>query len=213
MNIPEALADIDGVLASPSKDHDSADYARIVAEQVTRYKACIHRYAPPHSPYRHEADQHETMSIARGAPRMPGGAGPNDLLRGVLRALRADVEGGRLASFEEMVRADVYADLIAQGKGLLEGEHSRAATVLVGAALEDHVRKLAVKHQIQLDDIYGNPKKAAVLNAELRKVNAYAEAQRASIEAWQKLRNAAAHGHPGFEGTDMTNVALIAPLL
>lgn len=185
----------------------------VVAEQVTRYKACIHRYAPPNSPYRQEAERHQTMSIARGGPHMPGGAGPNDLLRGVLRALRADVEGGKLASFEEMVRADIYADLIAQGEVLLEGEHSRAATVLVGAALEDHMRKLAVKHQLQLNGASGKPKKASELNAELRKAGAYAEVQRASIEAWQKLRNEAAHGLPGFEGADRTKVALVAPML
>src|SRR6185312_16368070 len=49
-------------------------------------------------------------------------------------------------------------------------------------------------------DADGSPKKAVVMHAELKKAGLYTEAQRATVEGWQKLRNDAAHGNPGFDG-------------
>ena len=51
------------------------------------------------------------MTLAKGGARLPGGAGPDQLLIGVLKALRADLENGRLVSYAELVRGDLYADL------------------------------------------------------------------------------------------------------
>jgi len=138
---------------------------------------------------------------------------PDELLRGVLEALRDDVRHGALSRFEELVHADVYADLIAQGEGLLRERYARAATVLAGAALEEHIKLLATKHGTGTTNPDGSPKKAAVMNAELRKAGVYTEAQRATIEAWQKLRNDAAHGEPGFEQADTSLVPNIAPMI
>jgi hypothetical protein len=213
MNTADALADIDAVLANPSNDTLKDGIAMVTVEQVARYQACIYRNAPPGSTYRTQADRYAQAPIERGAVRFAGGAGPEKLLKGVLSALRSDIANGRLKTFEELVRADVYADLIAQGAGLVGDGYSRAATVVVGAALEEHLKKLAVKNQLPVLDGNGRPKKASEINADLRRANIYGEAQRASIEAWQKLRNDAAHGQPGFDGSDTSKVALVGPMI
>jgi hypothetical protein len=130
-----------------------------------------------------------------------------------LEALRDDVRHGVLATFEELVHADVYADLIAQGEGLLRDAYARAATVLAGAALEDHIELLAKKHGTGTTNADGSPTKAVVMNAELKKAGLYTEAQRATVEGWQKLRNDAAHGNPGFDGDNTSLVPNIGPMI
>jgi len=213
MNTADALADIDAVLANPSNEALKDGIAMITVEQVARYQACIYRNAPPGSTYRTQADRYAVAPIERGAVRFAGSAGPEKLLKGVLSALRSDIANDKLKTFAEMVRADVYADLLAQGAGLLVDGYNRAATVIVGAALEEHLKKLATKNQLPVLDGNGRPKKASEINADLRKANVYGEAQRASIEAWQKLRNDAAHGLLGFDGGDTSKVALLTPMI
>ena len=51
------------------------------------------------------------------------------------------------------------------------------------------------------------------MNGELKAAGAYSEAQRATVESWQKLRNAAAHGNPGFEPPDVSLVVNVEPMI
>jgi hypothetical protein len=143
----------------------------------------------------------------------------NTLLEGVVRALRRDLDNDRLAAFEELIHADVYSDLLSQGHGLQAEGYSRAAMEVAGAALEDHIRKLCVKNSIPIeapnprDPTKLEPKKANVLNADLKKAGTYSEAKRTIIEGWQKLRNLAAHGEPGFDGVNQSHVSEVKPAI
>jgi hypothetical protein len=200
-----AVADIERVLGSfdpNGSPDDSVKQARAAAA----YNACISRYAPPGSSYRNQADGH--MRLKFGSYPYP-----DELLRGVLEALREDVRHGTLSTFEELVHADVYADLISQAEGLLRDRYARAATVLAGAALEEHIKLLAIKHGTGTATLDGSHKMASVMNAELRKAGLYTEAQRATIEGWQKLRNDAAHGNPGFDGANTGLVSNIPAMI
>lgn len=205
MDTKSAIADIERVLGT-FNPNGYPDDAGKQARAAAAYNACVSRYAPPGSSYRKQADSH--MQLKFGSYPCP-----DDLMRGVLEALRDDVRHGTLSTFEELVHADVYADLIAQGEGLLRDRYARAATVVAGAALEEHIKLLATKHGTGATNADGSPKKAAVMNAELRKAGLYNEAQRATVEGWQKLRNNAAHGNPGFDGDNTSLVANIEPML
>lgn len=205
MDAKAAVADIERVLAT----FDPAGYADDSVKQAhaaAAYNACVSRYAPPGSSYRKQADSH--MQLKFGSYPYP-----DELMRGVLEALRDDVRHGVLATFEELVHADVYADLIAQGEGLLRDGYARAAAVLAGAALEEHIKLLAAKHGTGTTNADGSPKKAVVMNAELKKAGLYTETQRATVEGWQKLRNDAAHGNPGFDGDNTSLVPNIGPMI
>lgn len=200
MDVKAALADIDQVL-------DWARQQQNGAGSLARCLACITRYAPKGSSYRIDVDKYG--KLYPGEPIYPEAR-----VREVLAALREDVSSGRLHQFEEMVHADVYGDLLRQAEGLhADGGFHRAATVLAGAALEEHVRLLALKHHIETTMTDGSPKKASVMNADLKKSGIYTETQRAIVEGWQKLRNDAAHGKPGFEPPDTQHVASIAPMV
>jgi hypothetical protein len=138
---------------------------------------------------------------------------PEPALMGILGALERDLSKGLLATFEELVHASVYSDLLEQATGLQRDGYSRAATVVAGAALEEHIKKLAVKHSIDLVTPNKDHKRASILNSELKKAGLYSEAQRAVVEGWQKVRNDAAHGNPGFEGADKGHVQSVSPMI
>ena len=133
-----AIADIDAVLAH--KPEGSGHGA--VSEVTAMFQACIDRWAPLGLSYRTLADRvaaMRTKDIHAG-----------DQLWGILRTLRRDYEKGMIKTFEEMVHASMFDDLLGQAQGLLDGDHLLAATVVGGATLESHLRELAAKHQIPL---------------------------------------------------------------
>lgn len=187
----DAIADIDAVL-NYQVPHEGG-----VEELRTHLHACICRYAVSGSTHRQQADRYliSDFTIAHD---------PRDALRGVARSLRADIAAGRLRTFESLITADLFADLLAQADNLVESSYRRAAAVLSGATLEEHLRKLAVTLSISIVDASGKPLKASMLNAELKKAGAYGKAENAQVDAWQKVRNDAAHGVATFE-TDHTD--------
>lgn len=193
-----ALADIDQVIAYrcqlPSDDTN-------VVAAATRFHACINRYAPRGSVYRGQAERFHK------SPR------PDVLLLGILVALREDVANDRLAEFEELVHADVFADLLDQADALNHEGYARAGAVVCGAALEEHLKKLAIKLGLSTSRHDGSPKPASMINAELKSKGLYAETQRSIIEGWQKLRNDAAHGNVGFEAPNTSLAFGVPPMI
>lgn len=195
MDTKAALADIDAVLAAKPSGDTGGTVA--VAEMAALRYACICRWTAPGSAYRRQADEFQKMStsVVTENRNKAGSA-----IVGVLRALRADVAADRLRSFEELVHADVFADLLAQSTYLNDAKFSRAAAVLAGGVLEEHLRKLCGKHNVPTIGNDGKPRKASALNADLYSHgNVYSNAERAEIEGWQNRRNSAAHGEADFD--------------
>lgn len=207
MDVTAALVDIDTVMKKPSTI-SAEPLAGIAA--AARYYQCLCRYCPPGTPYRKQADRYEAQTAD---PKTWVTDSPDKPLYALLAALKEDIYHGKLATFEELVHADVYADLLAQADDLLQHKAPRAAAVIAGAALEEHVKKLAIKHGTGVARPDGSPKKASQMNTELRAANVYPEVQRTAVEGYQKLRNGAAHAEPGFEGTDVSLVSLVGPMI
>jgi hypothetical protein len=205
-----ALADIDDVMANPAPGMDGSHGPPFFHALHARYYQCICRYCPPGTPYRAEAERAVLLPIKR-TNAIPTSS--YQALGGIVHAMRADIAAGKLATFEERVRADVYGDLMTQAEGLHYDRFARAAAMIAGAALEEHIRKLAIKSSIAVTTSGGDPKKASVLNSDLRAAGVYSEPQRAAIEAWQKLRNEAAHGKPGFEPPNESLVGGVKPMI
>jgi hypothetical protein len=203
MDKARALADLDETIRLVSDETVKG------SEAMTLMLTCVARHSPRGSIYQTEA----------AAARESGSWVQELVLLGVVQALRRDLSNDKLATFEELLHADVYSDLLNQGQGLQTDGYSRAAMVVAGAALEEHIRKLCVKNGIALEIPHSRdptklePKKASVLNAELKKAGVYQEAKRAVVEGWQKLRNAAAHGEPGFDGPDRSHESSIKPVI
>jgi len=203
MNPSDAVAKINEVLEKPSSETGGG--IRAVVELANRYHACISNYSPPGSVFRIEADLYISQHPLRVHNKH---VWRHEALRGVLNALRDAISNGSLSTFEELVRATVYSDLLEQGEALARQHYYRAAAVVVGAAFEDHVRKQATKMDIPLI-ANSRPVEVSALLVSLKKANVFSETVRTLAEGWTKVRNDAAHGNPGFEGAD---TSLVTPL-
>lgn len=114
-------------------------------------------------------------------------------LLGALRALREDYANDFLYSFNEMIDADIFTDILEQAEYLLKQGYFRASAVVAGVALESHLRKLAEKNQIPITSDDRKYVKADSLNGDLLKNQVIDKTMNKSITGWLGLRNDAAH--------------------
>jgi hypothetical protein len=121
-----------------------------------------------------------------------------DLIVGIVRALKSDLEDGYLYPLSELVRGEMFENLIEMAEHLVEEGYKDAAAVIAGASLESHLRQLSNKYSVSVSytakDGSTKKKKAESLNQELGK-NAYSLFDQKQITAWLDLRNNAAHGN------------------
>lgn len=184
-----ALADIERTMALVKEqmartgrgDHEGFIRAYTLAS------ACVTRHAPPGSEY------------VRILARLERDPSPLKARMGVLMALHDAVENGHLRDFAERVHADLFADFLGQAQELNRQGYRLAAAVVAGAALEEHLRKLAEKNGIEIRTDNGKPRRAAELNEEIYKADVYGNAERAAVQSHQAIRNAAAHAEPDFD--------------
>lgn len=116
---------------------------------------------------------------------------------GILKAVKDEIEKGWLNTTRGLISADIFGDLIEMAEHLLEENYKDPAAVLIGSALEQHLKMLAIDNKVETT--YENkgkqvPKKADVLNADLVKANVYTKIDQKSITSWLGIRNDAAHG-------------------
>ena len=129
-------------------------------------------------------------------------------LYGALKSLREDYANGFLSGFNEMVDAELFADILKQAEYLISQGYFRASAVVAGVALESHLRKLAEKNLISITKDDGGYINAEFLNGELRKKGIIDKTINKSITGWLGLRNDAAH-----PGTKKQNDGLIEPMI
>jgi hypothetical protein len=105
------------------------------------------------------------------------------VLAGVLRGLRADVGAGYTRTLEELVHADLFSDFLEMADELQRSGYKDAAAVIAGSTLEEHLRKLAEKNGVAIEQPDGAPKKADTLNADLAGAAAYKKLEQKSVTA------------------------------
>jgi hypothetical protein len=131
-------------------------------------------------------------------------------LRGVLVTLLRDYKAGMIRTFAELVHASVFDDLIGQAEQFLEGDYLLPAAVVLGAALEEHLRQLATKNGValQIPDGRGvpRPRMASTLNDDLHKQLVYSQPEWRQIQVWIDIRNNAAHGKAEFKETSREDI-------
>ncbi len=117
---------------------------------------------------------------------------------GIVQALKSDLESDYLKSLSEIIHSNLFSDYIDMATHLLEEGYKDPAAVLTGSTLENHLRNLCVKHDVEIE--YENSKgkivskKADSMNAELAKKEVFNKTFQKQITAWLDLRNNAAHG-------------------
>jgi hypothetical protein len=123
---------------------------------------------------------------------------------GVLRALKEDLEKGFLTSVRDLVIAEVFTDFLDMAEHLLEKGYKDPAASLIGAVLEDGLRKIAQKHNVTVkhnDDI-------SSLNTRLANKEIYTRLIQKQIQVWKDIRNSADHGKFNEYNSDQVRLML-----
>ncbi|MGI9229820.1 MAG: hypothetical protein ACR2P9_08185 [Gammaproteobacteria bacterium] len=118
----------------------------------------------------------------------------NELV-GIFKAIKNEIESGMLADLHNLMRADIFADILGMAEHLHSKGYIGAAAILIGATLEDSLRKLADTNGVSLHDPKGKPRTIDPLNIELAKKGIYDSFIKQQITSWASLRNDAVHGH------------------
>jgi hypothetical protein len=117
--------------------------------------------------------------------------------RGILKAVKQEIEGGWLFTVKGLVSAEIFSDFLEMSEYLLKEGYKDPSAVMVGSVLEEHLRQLCIKHEIAIETIKDEkpvPKKADLLNSDLSKADIYNKLDQKSVTSWLDLRNKAAHG-------------------
>jgi len=117
--------------------------------------------------------------------------------RGILSAVKQEIEGGWLFTVKGLISAEIFSDFLEMAQYLLDEGYKDAAAVMVGSVLEEHLRQLCIKNSIPIVSIKDGKsvaKKADLLNAELAAKSIYNKLDQKIVTAWLDLRNKAAHG-------------------
>jgi len=118
----------------------------------------------------------------------------------VLNAALDELEHGPLGKLEDLVSGEIFTDFLTMAEHLLKQGYKDPAASLIGAVLEDGLRRLAKKSDVKVrdkDDINS-------LNSRLAERGVYNRVVHSDIGAWNKVRNSADHGK--FAEYDKGNV-------
>ena len=119
----------------------------------------------------------------------------------ILRALKEDIDENWLFDLKQLVASELFSDYLEMAKHLIEEGYKDAGAVMIGSTLESHLKQLCIKNEIEITFLNAKeqekPKKADVINADLRKAEVYNVLEQKQITAWLDLRNKAAHGEYG----------------
>lgn len=176
--------------------HSTVDQIEIYASLV----AAIERLAPAGTTYYDSAVAAIKHYGANNKAAIP-------VLVGICKALLTAYKSGYLHKIEDLIHADLFADFLDMGEYLLREGYKDAAAVIVGGVLEEHLRKLCLRHSIGITTTKG-PKKADAMNADLAKQNVYNVLDQKNTTAWLDLRNRAAHAKYGEYTLDQVQLAL-----
>ncbi len=108
--------------------------------------------------------------------------------KGVFRAAKADYEGGYGVNLETAISGEIFGDFVGLAKRSLAEGHKDVAAVLACAALEDVLKRFAVRHEINTVDRSMQDTVSA-----LKAKGLVGGAQKTLLDAMPKIRDYAMH--------------------
>jgi len=123
--------------------------------------------------------------------------------KGIIKAVREDIEGGYLKRIEALVSADIFSDFLEMAEYLLEQGYKDPAASLIGAVLEDGLGKIVSAVGITLK----SKEDIASLNHKLADANVYNRLTQKKIQVWKDIRDNADHGKfDEYNGDDVIDM-------
>lgn len=130
-------------------------------------------------------------------------------MQGVALSIKHDYENGLLNNIRTLLQADIFADFLEMSEYLLKENYKDAAAVIIGAVLEDSLRKLCERNGILTTKENGSPLTLEPLNISLSKAGVYSKLVQKQISSWAHIRNKAAHGEYGEYDKRQTEMMLL----
>lgn len=124
---------------------------------------------------------------------------------GIIKAAREDIRGGYLTSLADLAAADVFTDFLDMAEHLLECSYKDPAASLIGAVLEDGLKRIARHSDIEVkerDDIQA-------LNGRLGAKQVYPRLVQQQVQVWNSVRNSADHGNFSEYDADRVKAMLL----
>ena len=115
-------------------------------------------------------------------------------LNGIITSIKHDFDNDLLNSIRSLIQADIFADFLEMGEYLLSEGYKDAAAVIIGAVLEDSLRKICKKNGIETNNKDGKPLTIDPLNIAIAKAGIYSKLIQKQITTFAHIRNKAAHG-------------------
>ncbi|HZU04335.1 MAG TPA: hypothetical protein VFB73_00010 [Chloroflexota bacterium] len=109
---------------------------------------------------------------------------------GILEAAKAEIDGGWLTELTTLVAGEVFTDFLDMAEHLLQNGYFHPAASLIGAVLEDGMRRIARNHEIEL----ALKETSGSLNLKLRRKPVYNQVVARQVDVWADIRNYADHG-------------------
>ena len=116
-------------------------------------------------------------------------------LAGILQGVQHDLQSGMLDDLRLLLQGEIFADFLEMAEHLLDTGYKDASAVLLGAVMEDTLRKLADSAGISTVKDSGKPLTIDPLNVALAKAGVYNPLVQKQVTTWANLRNDAAHGN------------------
>jgi len=116
----------------------------------------------------------------------------------IIKNIKKEIENGWLNSMKGIISAEIFNDFLEMAEHLLESGYKDASAVMIGSVLEEHLRQLCLKNEIEISEERNSktsPVNSERLNNELTKKEVYNKLEQKSITTVLDLRNKAAHGH------------------
>jgi hypothetical protein len=123
---------------------------------------------------------------------------------GLFKGIKHDLEAGMLLNMKSLLQAEMFADFLDMAEHLVGEGYKDASAVILGAVLEDSLRKIADACGISTIGSKGKPLTIDPLNVAVCKSGVYGPLVQKQVTSWANLRNDAAHGH--FDNYDVAQV-------
>lgn len=126
---------------------------------------------------------------------------------GILRAVKGEIEFGPLPRIEGLISGEIFEDFLDMAEHLLEHDYVEVVPSLVGAVLEDALRRIAKAHDIPVKPDSDN---ISSLNNKLADASVYTNFVRKKVAVWNAMRDNADHGSSTTTNSRMSEVCLRA---
>lgn len=119
---------------------------------------------------------------------------------GILKAAREDIDKGYIINVRTLLTAEVFTDFLEMSEHLLDRDYYIPAASLIGAVLEDSLRKMLIKNGVKI----GGGDDLNALNQKCVDAEIYNQVKRKEVQLWTDIRNKADHGN--FDQIDKEQV-------